>query len=504
MKLEMRTLWITCLLFLGSLPLGDKFLEVHALFKRASQKDKTVFASGYLAEAFSSWQKNIKFDTFMVDSQFIKGAYEEIWLHRTGSSKFPSYSIALLVSRNSQMRIVEVRRLLVINRSGLQPIEQKVMEFIEQFVWTYEIGVDSFIQDFLYPEYIKIRYGGLSNRNEILKRLRSEFTNTLDIRSLGWNGENSFFMIRLVLNSPLEPLEITVDLQRYLTSRFFNLADEAQRVSDLKDSITAWQGQKSPTSTGTGLRVLSRSPQNAIRTIFQQYFKEYHIIVIDSANAKVTIEAALPPIDELRPANLKCQLIATRFDTATFRIQSTWLTRKAFNNNLLSQDSKKRRTIKGFIDTFIFSKLLDKTFHRYSTLGLPTPLQPQIEVTDGFEGLLVLHHAKVDTLKWPGSRAFANLLNGLAHGKLTYFFLRGIVSNYPKVTINGYAMWKDEQLFWHHVAKINDVYDKVDGKFQLKNVIIDLYPFIRTDNLRALFAESDSASYRKEKIVIRR
>ncbi|MFQ5824500.1 MAG: hypothetical protein ACE5JB_10630 [bacterium] len=501
----MRMPLLVYILFYMFYPFPKEPLDLQDLLKRAANNDKTIFASEYLSEAFSHWQKHFHFESFIVDSIFEKGVYDEVWLSNFDASQDSNHRIALLLSRNPTRKIVDVRRLLVPERGALQPIEHEVLELIEHFAWLYETGVESFLYDFLYPAHIKIRYEGLLNKNEILERLKSRFKGSLPIQSIEWEGNNYLYTIRLVVGSPLKPIEITVDIQKHITARFFELEDRFERVQALRDSIKMWLECKEGDHTGTNLIVTAPSARDAIGQILRQEFKDFDILVLNTTETSATIEATLPAIDGLVPVSLRYQLTAKRFSAEKFLLNSSWIPIKELQNeSFFAHDAIKKKLLEGSFDAPVIYELSDNTLQRYSTLGLPAPFQPKIEETDGLKGWFIIHHTQVDTLQWQGMESLANILNGLTQYKLAYFFFRDIAGSPKKFKITGYALWRDKQRLWHHVAKIREIYHLINGTFQFKQVIVDLYPFIRMENVQALFAEPDTSSYRREKFKIKR
>lgn len=222
----------------------ENSIDVPTLLRKAANNDKTAFATEYLREAFSYWQKHYDLKSFKVDTLFEQEGNDEIWLSNLKSKQFDNYKIALLVSKEPQQKIIDVRRLLITNNKKFEIHEKEVLECVERFVWVYDIGVENFIYDFLFPNYIKLRYEGILNNKKILKKLRSRFKYTLPIQSIEWEGKGDVYSIRLVLDSPLKPLEMQVNIKSYITSRYFELEDKRKRVSALVDSIKVWQSFK--------------------------------------------------------------------------------------------------------------------------------------------------------------------------------------------------------------------------------------------------------------------
>jgi len=480
-----------CLLSHGFDHLEDKVASVQDLLKKASQKDKAAFATDYLHAAFSQWQERFRLETFAVDTVFGKGEYEEVWLRKAGSP----HRLALLVSRQMPRRIVEVRRLLLTERQQLQPIDGEIVEFIERFYWAYEIGAESFMQDFLFPGHIKLRYEGQSDQENILTRLRTKFKTTLPIQSMSWEGRNYNYLIRLVMDSPVQPLEIAVDIQKHLTANFFELADKTDRVQALKDSLRLWAKPQSAPAAKRELLVSARTAPEALRQLLAENFQNYDLAISDSAATRLNVEAILPAMEQIPPARLRFRLEAIPAGSNQCAVRAVWLNSSAKELGLVSAP----KYVLGGPGSR--AEIANAAVHRYGTLSLPAIFQPDFNGIAGAELQLVLQHLSGDSFTWSDPKIFQNILHGLARGKPAYFFLEDIAPNANTFLLTGYAFWRDRQRLWQHVAKIRETYLIAGAKPQLRQIRIELYPHIRLENVRALFAAPDT-SVRREKIVL--
>jgi len=497
--MTMRKFFIACLLLDLTLVFGRDSSTIQDLLKRASQKDKAAFATDYLHAAFSQWQDRFRLETFTVDSVFGKGEYEEVWLRRDGSL----HRLALLVSRQSPRRIVEVRRLLLTERQRLQPIEGEIVEFIERFYWAYEIGTESFLQDFLFPAHIKLRYEGRSDQEAVLLRLRTKFKTMLPIQSMSWEGRNYNYLIRLVIDSPVQPLEIAVDIQKHLTANFFELADKTDRVQALKDSLRRWAADKPAREEKRDLLGNARTAPEALQKILAQNFKGYNLVILDSAATNMSIEAALPAMEQIRPASLRFRLEATRAGSDQYAVRAEWLNSSAKEMGLAPSPFTLKNIFGNSNHTGVRTDAANAAIRRYGTLSLPAAFQPDFAEITGAEMQLVLHHLPGDSFAWRDPQVFQNILRGLARDKPAYFFLEDVTPNANTFLLTGYAFWRDPQRLWQHVAKIRETYSVAGAKPEWRQIRIDLYPYIRLENVRALFATPDTSA-RREKIVIKR
>ncbi len=490
---------VACLLSYGFYHLDDRAADVQDLLKRAARKDQAAFASDYLHAAFSAWQNRFHLESFRVDSVFVKGEYEEIWLNHASSK----HGLALLVSRPPMRKIVEARRLLLTEREKLQPVENEVVEFIERFAWIYETGDQSFMQDFLFPSYVKLRYAGLTDPNEILTRLRATFKDILPIQSLSWEGRNYNYLIRLVMDSPVQPLEIAVDIQKHLTANFFELADKTDRVQALKDSLRRWAADKSAPEVKRDLLVAGRTAPEALHKILAQNFKGYDLAIFDSTATSMSFEAILPAMEQIRPGRLRFRLEATAAGSDQYAIRAKWLNSSAKEMGLAPSPFTLKNIFGNSSDTGLRAEIANATIHRYGTLSLPATFQPDFAAIAGAEMQLVLRHLPGDSFTWRNPQVFQNILRGLTRGKPAYFFLEDVTPKTNTLLLTGYAFWRDPQRLWQHVAKIRETHSVARAKSELRQIRIDLYPYIRLENVRALFATPDTSA-RREKIVIKR
>ncbi|MCI0551976.1 MAG: hypothetical protein L0287_13570, partial [Anaerolineae bacterium] len=323
--------------------------DVQALLSKAAAKDQTVFSTTYLHAAFSDWQDRFHLEQFQVDSVFAKGEYDEVWLRKAGASETFQHRLALLINRQAGRKIVEVRQLLITERQGLNPVEQELVEFIERFAWMYEIGNENFIQDFLYPSHIRLRFAGSSDENAILSKLRARFKDILPVRSIEWEGRNFSYVIRAVLDSPLQPLEISVDIQKHITANFFEIAGKPERLQALKDSMMAWSGAKKIFRDQTELTVEASSALQALANALQENFKEFRLVLLDSTETSIDIEAMLPFIERLQPAALRFRLAAVQSASGAYSIRSSLLPSRGEQN-----DSD---------DQLVFSSAIDQSIH---------------------------------------------------------------------------------------------------------------------------------------------
>ena len=495
----MPKILFVCFLLYGFAPLENKVASVQNLLKRASQKDQAAFATDYLHAAFSLWQDRFHLETFTVDSVFGKGEYQEVWLRRDGSP----HRLALLVSRQPVHRIVEVRRLLLTERQRLQPIDGEIVEFVERFYWAYEIGTESFMQDFLFPAHIKLRYVGLSDQEAVLSRLRAKFKMLLPIQSMSWEGRNYNYMIRLVMDSPVQPLEIAVDIQKHLTANFFELADKTDRVQALKDSLRRWVADKPAREEKRDLLVAARTAPEALQKILAQNFKGYDLALFDSAATSMSVEATLPAMEQIRPASLRFRLEATRAGADQYAVRAQWLNSSAKEMGLAPSPFTLKNIFGNSNNTGLRTEAANAAIHRYGTLSLPAAFQPAFAAITGAEVQLVLHHLPGDSFAWRNPQVFQNILRGLTRGKPAYFFLEDVTPNANIFLLTGYAFWRDPERLWQHAAKIRETYFVAGAKAEVRQIRIDLYPYIRLENVRALFATPDTSA-RREKVVIKR
>jgi hypothetical protein len=306
------------------------------------------------------------------------------------------------------------------------------------------------------------------------------------------------------MDSPLQPLEISIDIQKHITANFFEMADKSERVQTLKDSLRLWVVSKRTHNAGRSLMITASTPAEAIAKVLAEQFKAYDLAVLDSTAKSAEIEASLPAIEQIRPASVRYRLEASRAGANTYAVWPIWLASSETRDTVAADKNAKQKTAAPVRHDRLVLEAVNETIQRYSTLDLPPAFQPEYSGAPNATGSLFIHDRQPDSVQWRGSLSFQNILQGIRRDKQTYFFLQGSTRSARKnVTVTGYAIWRDTKRLWQHIAKFNETYFSVDSRYRLHHVKMDLYPFIRLENVRALFAEPDTTGRRK-KIVIQR
>ncbi len=280
------------------------------------------------------------------------------------------------------------------------------------------------------------------------------------------------------------------------------ISDKYYLVSSLKDSLKEWRDNKKLVDKHPNITIASTSARQAITESLQKYFGSYDIKIINTTGNSAVVEAALPQIYGLTPFVLKFEMQSTEFAYAGYEINANWhieweiLAKQtlSFSSNFKKVNNK--RNINRF------SNLIEDAALRYSTMSLPVSLQPGDNGSDDILGQLIVHSTKIDTISWRGLHSSNNIFRGLAKGKITYYFPHNFSIATPKANFESYAVIKDEQLLYNHVIRIEEIYSKYEDDIQLEQIIAHLFPYIRTDNVRNLFAEPDTASYQRKSVEI--
>ena len=278
---------------------------------------------------------------------------------------------------------------------------------------------------------------------DILKRLRSKFRNTLPIQSFGWEGKNPNFLISLVLDNPLKPLEISVNIEKYLTAHLFYLADKYDQINYLKDSLKVWINKKELKNKTDQLHIYAFSRYNALQNTLQSYFSGYNLNILDTTESSLKFEASLPPINNLMPTTFQIELSSNQIDSQKYSIITNRFADRQYLEELISNIGKDniRKANKN-----VLLNIVTETLQRYSMLGLPLTIQPHFEVDEKFKGQIFLHHSKIDTFAWNGATSYNAILRGLTQEKLSYHFIRDIDCNPDYIMITSYVLWKDKKL----------------------------------------------------------
>jgi hypothetical protein len=495
---------LICFTLFGFLLPQKPSYDVYSVIDRAMKKDNSAFANDHLAAAFALWQERFNIRAIEVDSTFVREDFDLVWMSPISSVKRTTEKVIMAFSRSSDRKIVDIRNLLSVGWIELSALERQVLELVERFAWCYEIGRDSFLEDFLFPGHISIRYAGHENQKDILQNLHSKFGRTLPIRSINWENNGSRFLIRLNLDSPIRPLELSVDIQRYIAARFFDSTESALRIQALKDSLVSLNDRVLPVKSRDELIVKAPSAQQAISKVLDYYFQNHDLSILKEDQNYTIIEAYLPPFEDLIPLRLNYMITAVLQRPNEFAIHSIWLPDTNFIKNVyLSHEQKKMGWGSGSKYSAVTINCVSQTIRRYSSLALPLAFQPKSKTSTPFNGKIILNHINTDSLFYSNSQNFIDALRWLSQGMLTYYFLRDVSIQDNQCLVTGYGIWRYQNQMSHRIAKIQDSYFFQEEIKYLHQINIEIYPYVRTENVKALLSVPEVDSRRHGKIQIR-
>lgn len=478
---------------------GQSAAEVKPILQKALKNDPTAFTSEYLQDAFSSWQKYFKLKSFHIDTTLQNKEYLEAHVRFPGTNGQNPYAAVLLISNGKKGKIVDVRKnISAVLRTG-KPEEQEIIEFIERLAWIYDTGQESFLMDLLFPDYIKMQYEGIADKKMILEKLHQRFSQQLPISGFSWEKKEPQYLLALVLDSPLKPLTIAIDIQKHGTARFFDFADKRERTAALLDSMRAWQSTDNSYSPGNEMVFLGETAEKAIRNALDQLFSAYMLQIERTDAEKWRVQAGLIGIAGFIPAELNFELVAFQNGQGRFTIQTVWMD----EDNLVKQfHSDNQIKLNG---KSTYAKLLSQTIQRYATLALSKTFQPEFNSSQNFAGKIFLHspHA-ADSIGWTDKHGFKKILTGLARDKIVSFYPGKTEIAEKGLWVTGQAVFQDTQHLWHHIAKIREQYILKDKTFSLRSIEIDLHPFIRMENVKDVFADEEPLTREPAGIPVRR
>lgn len=505
-KLTISEWRYSLLLLIFTISFSQGQAEIEALLKEAANHNSAAFGNSYIEEKFEYWQKHFPLESFRVDTLRRSVSYDEICLSRAEGSETPGYAVALLIRRMPQPAIIDARRLLLKDGSRNQSPDDEIIKFVERFAWIYETGKDNFLLDFLFPTHLQIRYRNLNDKKEIIAQLRARYKRILPVQSINWEREGDRFHISLILDSPLQPLDISLDLQKYLSAYFFELEDKVERVNTLQDSLSRWITQPYKQARLTSKTVAASSAREAFVTLLDQEFSDFNVSILDENSNSMSLEAIPLPVEGLAPISITYRLLAQASEAGgSYTVRAVWIPNKKLDQYpiSISEDGRSMNTPELLQNskTIFF---LNRMVHRYGSLGRSSLFQPEAEPSARFQGHLILHKNRNDSLSLDMPEIYSNLLDKLSRGKQAYFFPRSVSKEGGLLTASGYVFWRDRNQLWHYLAKIQESYQLVDYSYQLTGVTVDLFPFIRVENVKEFWGIMEDSAAQKNTIIILR
>lgn len=474
--------------------IADESKIFESAIKHAISNDRSVFVDDYLFEKFRIWHQKFPISSFKIDTILDNNLYQEIRIEATTGKKNLKIELALLLTRSQNPRIVDVRKIIVFQRNSFNADEIEVIQFIEKLVWIYEIGNDGFLHDFLYPDYVLGKYDNAEDNKEIVNLLRKQFVTTLPVKSIEWERNQAIFDISVKLDSPFEPLLLHLDIERYISSQFFETEDKAQRTSSLADSIQYWLKDYQNHLPEANLIESASSSTEALQSFIQNQFAEYNISVTSKLENSITIEANLIPIGDLQPVSLRYHLTSQKIGKDKYQLFAEWLPA----NSQTAEKSGIRMNDSPVVEAF------NETLQRFSAAGLSPILQKIAEKGERFSASLVIQGYHSVSVKFMDLQAYTFVLNHLAGGMTSSFFPRDVSLENKTMLITGYVILQNNRSGWRHMIKVKEVFLMEGDSFRLTDAKLDLFPFLRIENIKVLFAIQNNESPGTKKVIIKK
>lgn len=467
---------------------------------RAWGGERAAFANDYLREAFSAWQQASP-RTFAVDSIYRGSEIDEIWLLVAPEKKSRSDRLRMLVARSPEYKVIEIRCLLFETLASMPATDRAIAAFVEQFAWLYETGNNSFVEDLFYPEYVKIQYAGMREIKTVLQRLRKQFGTALPVKTVNWERQENWATIQLVLESPLRPLEIALQIDKYLTANFFGMSNRSRRIQALKQRLQGLLQIPIAPAESEALIVNATSARPAADSVLQQYFADYQILVLKEGPASLDFEARLAPLYQFTPLPLSFQLRAIRYRQDEFQMTARFLDQASVPDSSFLAALLEKESLLSLTEA---KKIVMRVHRRYSTLHLPAIFQRQEPGAHFLRAQIIIDPFDADTLEIGQNDRYLQMLRELAHDKISYFFLRDLKAEQNALFVTGYAIWVERHRWLRHVAAIQERYGREKGEWHLQQALVALYPLIRTDYVGALLAKSKPQKNGRKTIQVRR
>jgi len=462
----MRTTW-RALVILLNLSGSSLSGEIPEALQNILAGNRNFFTSDYLADSFAKWQKQTRYAPVDVDSQFFNGSYSEIWLRGIEREGNSMPLLACLMTREPAPKLVDIRRVYFHNRAGFTVDEQAVMDFIEKLIWLSEIHDQTLLYDHLYPEFISAEYEMKRDKKAIITALLRQYPGALPLKSANWDKQGPLFQIHLQFGNNLAGMEITLDIEKYLTVRAFEMHDQVEMVRMLLDSLISWTSAQE-VGAGKSMHINLPSFHEAVDTLLRPVADLYHISKAFRSESLAMLQITPPSIDSLESASLKFSVQGYKSLGGDMVLSSSPMLQPAETNSAA-------------FDTL--TQLADRMRYRYGSLGLPAMFWLKEENTE-IPFKLRIHGHSIDSIAVDNLSTADKILRGLTSGKQIFFFLQECRTTHGGVHLCGAGIWKDPHLYRHHLARITEKFSFKGDRPLLISIMIDLYPYIRTDYVK--------------------
>jgi len=440
--------------------------------------EPAVFASEYEREALSSWMSQYEIAKVEILSEKLNLGLLEIAVNLVQKTSGKQISIIVVSTQGAQQKVVEIRKRI----AGLvsKPSDESLLmyTFIERLVWLYEIRNPELLKDFLFPNFVQLAYGGHKEQKKVLSELRNDYPASLPITSIIYNIIGDMTLIIVELDSQLKALQISVELQKYATVRFYERQDVNKRVDALCDSILLWSTQEAPRMNASFPLIRSLNPVAAMEALVSRISEDYDVSLLEEHKLSKRVRLIWP---FAKPGYYSADYLieANEVDNKLFSVQGHWLSR----NIKMSQE---------VVGSENLMSKLNEIFCYFTCQGYLPP-----ECTAGLSSPNCSYIVEISGLKkrsftFDEFDRFDRIISNLSVSKPRHVRLVGIEPVDKSVHALFSIIWQHKKLDLLHIGELSCTWDYTDSQYKIKNVQLTLKPFIRSDYLSILSSSSDA------------
>lgn len=253
------------------------------------------------------------------------------------------------------------------------------------------------------------------------------------------------------------------------TDIYVHLSRLWERLSTIRDSSSEAVDNRAIT---TDLLDLS--------SVFADY--KYQVVQVDSST--IRLDAQLPPYLGILTTTLSFMLSSDRENNFSVR----YLSPLAEKNGQIVYDDSTVVFVEGREQLPPgYQALVVKNLLLYRTLSLPALFRPHLP-TDQSPVVCYFHGRDTDALQYNTFNHWLATLYALADGLMVYAVPATVTLDGKEVTIRFYLVLTTEEAFGNHFMIIDEYYLTVKGSPVKTQTVVHFYPFVRVDNLLALYS----------------
>lgn len=252
--------------------------------------------------------------------------------------------------------------------------------------------------------------------------------------------------------------------------------DIYDRISNLKDSITNWNKNGYSQKNNSVLLKVEN-----IDALLQPYSYTINNVNDDS----FVIEIQKPKFKYLSTNNL--QILLQKFDTSDFYKTKSMSIIKTSNYYLLDslEDTNTSQLSTQDVELLVLSRLA-----LYNALSL-NELFWREHLNDLNSSSLIIHGHNIDTIFYKNPINLFYALHKMNNGLDCYIDPTVVKFDTSPVELSYLMITTKEDALGHHMYEIKESYDITSKRsLELNEIIIHFYPYVRTDNIEALFGKN--------------